>query len=212
MAGSRAWQMAPSRPCSLAWSQPCGAQAVCGRARLEAELGASGGGGAGGVSPTEGWSFRSWVPADGREGLQSCSRGAASSAHRPPSVPGLSALGRAGGGPPAAPPGDVTGAGVRDLRRAPRRSGCSALSFCVTWSPTRVCRDVLPLLWSPVLALRFPDLPSWCLECLFPDGDTEAERPVTRQTWPGHHPSLGRTVGAPACPARRGVGWDGGHL
>ena len=146
VAGSRAWQMAPSRPCSLAWSQPCGAQAVCGRARLEAELGASGGGGAGGVSPTEGWSFRSWVPADGREGLQSCSRGAASSAHRPPSVPGLSALGRAGEGPPAAPPGDVTGAGVRDLRRAPRRSGCSALSFCVTWSPTRVCRDVLPLL------------------------------------------------------------------
>ena len=89
-AGSRAWQMAPSRPCSLAWSRPCGAQAVCGRARLEAELGASGGGGAGEVSPTEGWSFRSWVLADGREGLQSCSRGAASSAHQSSFVPSLS--------------------------------------------------------------------------------------------------------------------------
>lgn len=57
---------------------------------LEAELGGSGGGGAGEVSPTEGWSFRNWVPADGREGLQSCSRGAASSAHQSPFVPSLS--------------------------------------------------------------------------------------------------------------------------
>ena len=42
------------------------------------------------MSPTEGWSFRSWLLADGREGLQSCSRGVASSAHQPPFVPSLS--------------------------------------------------------------------------------------------------------------------------
>lgn len=90
VAGSRAWQMAPSRPAPWPGVGPAEPRLSVDKRGLEAELGGSRGGGAGEVSPTEGWSFRSWVPADGQEGLQSCSGGAASSAHQSPFVPSLS--------------------------------------------------------------------------------------------------------------------------
>lgn len=78
-------------------------------------------GGGGEVSSTEGWSFRGQVPAGDREVLLSCSKSVASS-HKSPFLPKpLGTLRWEGGGPLAAPPGDVAGIEVRDLSRVPRK-------------------------------------------------------------------------------------------